>query len=300
MAAPEAEARALAAGVLGEAPEVFYARLAEPVPLPALARWMRALAARRAGAPLQLILGTAEFCGLTLGVAPGVFIPRPETEGLVGLALRELTGRTRPRVLDVGTGTGAIALAIKAARPDARVHACDPDPRALALAQANADRLGLSVAFHPQAFPPELGGLDLIVANPPYLPEGDRPSAPTELAFEPDQALYAGTDGLAVARPLARRALSALRPGGVLLLELDPRNAALLGRELVALGYRRVCTLPDLAGRPRYLLARAPATKTPGQLELGEDQDGGPAVGADPRGAAGGQGVEERLGRGSA
>ena len=268
VAAPEAEARALAQAALGEAPEVFFARLGEPVPEKALAR-LEAWCSRRAtGEPLGLILGEVAFFGLSLRVRPGVFLPRPETEGLVALALERLAKKRAPRVLDVGTGSGAIALALKHARPDAQVFASDPSPEALALARENARRLGLRVTLVPGRLTAGLRGLDLVVANPPYLPERYREEAPPELAYEPEEALYAGEEGLDVARPLVREALVALRPGGALLLELDPTNAGLLARELVGLGYRGVCTLPDLAGRPRYLLAHAPAPEAAGELGL--------------------------------
>ncbi len=268
IAAPEAEARALAQAALGEPPETFFARLGEPVPREAYPRIEAWLARRLSGEPLGLILGTVEFLGLSLRVRPGVFLPRPETEGLVALALELLSKKPAPRVLDVGTGSGAIALALKHARPDAQVFASDPNPKALALARENARRLGLAIALIPGSFPPGLRALDLVVANPPYLPERYRKEAPPELAYEPEEALYAGKEGLDVARPLARKALGTLRPGGGLLFELDPSNAGLLARELVRLGYRGVCTLPDLAGRPRYLLAHAPATEPPRKLGL--------------------------------
>ena len=268
IAAPEAEARALAQAALGESPETFFARLGEPVPREAYPRIEAWLARRLLGEPLGLILGTVEFFGLSLRVRPGVFLPRPETEGLVALALKLLSEKPALRVLDVGTGSGAIALALKYARPDAQVFASDPNPKALALARENAGRLGLAIALIPGSFPPSLRALDLVVANPPYLPERYRKEAPPELAYEPEEALYAGKDGLDVARPLAQKALGALRPGGGLLFELDPSNAGLLARELVRLGYRGVCTLPDLAGRPRYLLAYAPAPKPPRKLGL--------------------------------
>ena len=158
----------------------------------------------------------------------------------------------------MGTGTGAIALAIKARRPDARVFASDISAAALELARANARQLGLEVAFLHAPLTAGLTGLDLVVANPPYLPERDRGTAPPELGFEPETALFAGREGLDVARPLAKEALRALRPGGGLLLELDPRNVFLLAAELPGLGYRDAGVGFDLSGRPRYLFGRRP------------------------------------------
>ncbi len=265
---PAAEARVFARAALEETPEAFFARLAEPVPEAARGRIEAWLARRERGEPPALILGEAEFMGLPLKVRPGVFLPRPETERLVELALNAIEGKPSPRVLDVGTGSGAIALAIKKARPDARVFASDMSEKALELARENARALGLPVEFLKAPLIAGLSGLDLVVANPPYLPERYRETAPRELSFEPEEALYAGPDGLAVARPLLLEARRALVPGGKVVLELDPTNAALLGRFALELGFREVCTLPDLARRPRYLLARAPAAELAGELGL--------------------------------
>lgn len=265
---PGAEARVFALAALGETPEVFFARLKDPAPEEALAQLERWLSRRAKGEPPALILGRSEFMGLPLNVRPGVFLPRPETERLVELALCAIEGIPSPRVLDVGTGTGAIALAIKKARPDARVFASDTSEKALELARENAQALGLPVEFLKAPLTAGLSGLDLVVSNPPYLPEGYRETAPKELSFEPEEALYAGPDGLAVARPLLLEARRALVPGGKVVLELDPTNAALLGRFALGLGFRGVCTLPDLAKRPRYLLARAPAAELAGELGL--------------------------------
>jgi len=220
-----------------------------------LSRLENAVARRAAREPLQLIIGDVDFYDLQLKVKPGVLIPRPETELLVELALELLTGSSSPRVLDVGTGSGAIALAIKKQRPDARVYATDTNPTALQLAVENATALGIEVEFLPAPLTAGLTGLDLIVSNPPYLPQDDAGSAPPELRWEPESALYAGRDGLDVARPLINEARRALKASGGLALELDPRNvftAASLAREA---GFQDVGVKNDLTGRPRYLTA---------------------------------------------
>ncbi|RTH19523.1 protein-(glutamine-N5) methyltransferase, release factor-specific [Thermus scotoductus] len=233
-------------------------RLLEAPP-PGTEERARALLEKRlAGYPLQYLLGEVEFFGLPLKVAEGVLIPRPETEGLVELALR-LPLPKAPRILDVGTGTGSIALALKAHLPEALVFATDIDERALALAEENAERLGLKVHFLKAPLTGGLRDLDLVVANPPYLPLGYREMAPLELAHENPLALYAGEEGLAVARPLAEEAFEALKPGGFLLLELAPENVQLLAEELKAKGWEDVEVLQDLAGRDRYLRARRPS-----------------------------------------
>ena len=203
-----------------------------------------------------MIIGSVEFYGLRLTVQPGVLVPRPETELLVEKALAALKGVSGPRVLDVGTGSGAVALAIKSNRPDARVYAGDVSRAALALASANAKALGLGVVLLRGSLTAGLCSLDLLVSNPPYLPQADADAAPPELDWEPAAALYAGEDGLEVALPLLEAGLKALRPDGRLLLELDPRNVSAAAARARSLGYRAVRTCADLAGRERYLSAR--------------------------------------------
>lgn len=250
---PRREALFLLAKALGVSPlEALWAE----VPPAAQEEALALLSKRLSGYPLQYLLGEWEFLGLPLRMREGVLIPRPETEGLVAWAL-ELPLKA-PRVLDVGTGSGAIALAYKAHRPEAEVWATEVDPAALALAEENARRLGLEVRFLPLPLTGGLRGLDLILSNPPYLPEAYRKEAPKELAHENPLALYAGEEGLSVARPLVREAREALRPGGWVYLELAPENVHLLAREMAGMGFEEVEAKEDLAGRPRYLRARTP------------------------------------------
>jgi release factor glutamine methyltransferase len=254
---PKGEALDLLAQAAGLSRKALLLSLSQPPPPGTEARVSGLLEKRLSGYPLQYLLGEVEFMGLPLKVAEGVLIPRPETEGLVELALG-LPLPKRPRILDVGTGTGAIALALKAHLPQAEVLATEVDEKALALAEENARRLGLGVRFLRAPLTGGLKDLDLLIANPPYLPEGYREEAPKELSFESPLALYAGPDGLAVARPLAQEAWGALKPGGFLLLELAPENAGTLAAELKELGFQEVAVLRDLAGRDRYLRARRP------------------------------------------
>ncbi|WP_457629714.1 peptide chain release factor N(5)-glutamine methyltransferase [Oceanithermus sp.] len=258
LAQAEAESRQLLAWALGaEGPELWLSGN-RPLPVAARERLAAALARRLSGEPLQLVLGSAVFFGLELALEPGVLIPRPETEGLVErtLTLLDDLDVPSPRVLDVGTGSGAIALALKHARPEARLLATDTSPVAVRLARKNARRLGLEIEVRQASLTGPYRELDLVVSNPPYLPAGYRARAPRELAWEPDDALYAGPNGLAVARPLVHRAAHALRPGGALALELDPGNVALLAEEAERLGFRELRIEADLSGRSRYLLAR--------------------------------------------
>jgi release factor glutamine methyltransferase len=256
---PVVESRWLVAHAARLSDQELALRLAEFVP-PDVEEATRAmLNLRLSGYPLQLLLGEAEFYGLKLRVERGVLIPRPETEGLVEHALAHLPLDKPARVLDVGTGSGAIALAIKAMRPQATVWASDINPKALELARRNALQLGLEVTFLEAPFTANLQGLDLIVSNPPYLPESYRQEAPPELAYEDPNALYAGPDGLGVARELLPQAWKALKPGGRLWLELAPENVYTLLAEATDQGWLEAQVLPDLALQPRYLSLRKPA-----------------------------------------
>jgi release factor glutamine methyltransferase len=253
---PTAEARWILrqAGRLDE--QQLAARLMEAAPPEVEAAAGAMLSLRQSGYPLQLLLGETEFYGLRLEVERGVLIPRPETEGLVELALGLAPGRAGARVLDVGTGTGAIALAYKSMRPKASVWATDTSSKAVALARRNAQQLGLEVNLLQAPYTAGLFDLDLILSNPPYLPESYRQKAPPELAYEEDSALYSGPEGLDMARELLPRAGAALRPGGWLLLELAPENIYTLLQEAIAQGWCEARVLADLAQRPRYLVLR--------------------------------------------
>jgi release factor glutamine methyltransferase len=218
---------------------------------------------REAREPLQLVLGVAPFFGLEVQVRPGVLVPRPETELMVERALAALRDVVAPRVHDVGTGSGAAALAIAASRPDARVTASDIDPTAVMVARANATALGLAVTVWTSDLlaAPEVrrvaGEVHALIANLPYLPESDRGQLPPEVAYDPPEALFAGEDGLSVARRLAAEAVALLRPGAMVWFELDPRNAERFAEELESDDrWREVRVEADLNGRWRFVLAR--------------------------------------------
>lgn len=210
--------------------------------------------------PLQHILGVAHFYGLELKVTPEVLVPRPETERLVELGLEVLHSVKAPKVLDVGTGSGAIALAIKHERPDAEVYATDISARAVDLAGENADRLGLDLRLADadlleDAMVADLARqLDLLISNPPYLPQSDLETVSPEVRADPAEALYSGPEGLEHFRRLERQAFTLLRPGAAFLVELDPRNVDLAFEFSAAWSLRRVET--DLAGRRRFLNLR--------------------------------------------
>jgi release factor glutamine methyltransferase len=220
-----------------------------------------ALARRRAtGEPLQYITGVAGFRKLELVVGPGVLIPRPETEMVVERALDLLP--PGGIAIDVGTGSGAIALSIAHERSDARVIATEIAPDALEWAERNRALLGLAVEFIEcdllSKVPESLRGkVDLVVSNPPYVPDKAATILPRDVvAYEPHEALFGGLDGLEIVRELATSARDYLKPGGWLVLEMAADTGSEVAAELTKLGYQRVAAGLDLAGRERVAEGR--------------------------------------------
>jgi release factor glutamine methyltransferase len=227
------------------------------------------VARRRAGEPLQYVIGSWAFRHLELLVDRRVLIPRPETEQVVDVALRVLAGRPRPLVVaDLGTGSGAIALALAQELPltGVEIWATDASPAALDVARANLAGLGRAAAnvrvaegdwF--DALPAELRGrLDLVVANPPYVPSG-AVLEPAVRDWEPAAALFAGTDGLDAVRVLVRDAPAWLQPGGHLVVEIGAGQGGAAAALAQAAGLVTVAVHPDLAGRDRVLVGRWPS-----------------------------------------
>lgn len=222
------------------------------------------VARRAAREPLQHITGRAGFRHLDLAVGPGVFVPRPETEVVAGAAVQEARrlGGT-PVVVDLGTGSGAIALAVADEVPGAEVHAVEVSPAALAWARRNlaAHPRGGSVDLRPGdmagAFPDLDGRVDVVVSNPPYIPVGAVVRDPEVAAYDPPEALWSGPDGLAALQVVERVAARLLRPGGLAVVEHADAQGQSGPAVFTATGrWTDVADRSDLAGRPRFVTAR--------------------------------------------
>ena len=272
------------------------------VPPRAAERFRSAIHQRRAGAPLQHVTGEMHFRHLTLPAGPGVFVVRPETEALVDLVAEALAepvdptssdqpvvgsssaadqpvagsaGARRRVVVDLCTGSGAIGLAVATEIPGVQVHAVELSALAAAYARRSYDRyqaelaagsaFDLTVGDALTAVPAPVGEVDVVVANPPYVPSGAQ--LPADVRADPAEALFGGgEDGLIVPRGLVRRAAELLRPGGTLLMEHDETQGAALRAEAAEAGFVAVETLPDLAGRDRYLQALLPSPASAGPV----------------------------------
>jgi release factor glutamine methyltransferase len=261
---PRLDAELLLGHVLGLGRAALRARRDHPVAADAAACFGALLRRRAAGEPLAYLTGRRAFWTLELSVGPGVLVPRPETELLVETALERLAGHPGPAVLDLGTGSGAIALAIAAELPAAEVTAVDASDGALRIARRNAVDAGLDRVrflrgdwFEPVA----AQRFDVIVANPPYLAASD-PHLPA-LVHEPRGALVAGPTGLEALREIAMAAPRFLRSGGHLLLEHGADQGSAVRALCASAGLVQAGTIRDLAGLERVTTARAPVECTP-------------------------------------
>jgi len=213
---------------------------------------------RREGEPLQHLLGTVEFCGLTFLSDRRAMVPRPETEELVELVQFSILD-PRSAILDVGTGSGVIALSLAEKFPEANIVAIDVSDDALALAQENADRLDLSSRLRflkSRLLEDVSGAFDLIVANLPYISTQDRHSLSREVLHDPEIALFAGERGDELVRELIDEAPTRLRPGGMLALEIGLGQSEALLLALTEKNYRDICAKNDYNGVKRFLFAR--------------------------------------------
>jgi release factor glutamine methyltransferase len=240
--------------------ERYLAGPDRPCPPQAEAFFRRLVERRLAGAPLSHLTGTREFWSLPIEVSPSVLVPRPETEGLVEKVL-ELSTREAERILDVGTGSGCIAIALAKELPRAAITAVDISARALAVARRNAARLRVKdIEFRRSnvfsAFRGTGARFDFIVSNPPYVSRAEWDALPADVKdFEPRRALLAGESGLDVIERLVRRAGTFLEPGGYLIFEIgEGQRDRVLG--LFGRGWTEIETAWDLSGKPRVITAR--------------------------------------------
>jgi release factor glutamine methyltransferase len=231
------------------------------------AAYETSIARRLRHEPVQYIMGQQEFYGLTLKVTPAVLIPRPETEHLVEAVLQRLPASKPLKIADIGTGSGAIAIALAAHLPQAAITAIDISPEALAVAATNArehdlaDRIRFLQSDLLSALDSEAGSFDAIVSNPPYVAETDRPSLhPQVRQYEPATALFAGATGLDVYRRLIPQAHSALKPDGLLVLEIGQDQQAAIASLLQT--WHNLSFVNDLQQIPRVVLAQNPPTPT--------------------------------------
>lgn len=261
--APRRNAEWMLEDLLGCSRAQLFVRAAQPVSAADVERLNAMLAQRLARVPLQYILGHAEFYGLRLRVTPAVLIPRPETEQVVETALRLLEGTPVPRVLDVGTGSGCIALALKHERPAAEVCACDVSPEALAVARQNGAALALSVTWlQADALAPDFprqvrGPFDLLISNPPYIERAEAATLEPEVRdHEPHRALFTDGDALRFYRAIGHHAQTLLLPGGWLVFETHADHGAEVADWLRSASFAPVHLQDDFAGLPRIVAAR--------------------------------------------
>jgi release factor glutamine methyltransferase len=258
------DAAVLGRAALGWDSARWIVGLTDPI-APESSATLDAMIARRVGRePVAYILGEREFFGRPFAVSPDVLIPRPETEWLVEAALSAIDERSSagrpPAVLDVGTGSGCIAVTIALERPAVLVTGTDVSAAALSAAAANARRHGVGDRVtwrHAPLAGGAAGTVDVLVSNPPYVAEADRGSLPPDVRdFEPATALFGGPDGLGVLRALVPAAALALRPGGWLLVEIGAGQADIVRRLLTGTSLAWIEARPDLAGIPRVVIAR--------------------------------------------
>ncbi|HEY8505231.1 MAG TPA: peptide chain release factor N(5)-glutamine methyltransferase [Gemmataceae bacterium] len=258
---PRLEAQILLAHVLQVPPIQLYVRSEEPTSEETRSAFKALLKRRVEGCPVAHLVGYREFYKLRFDVSPAVLVPRPETELLVMKALELIKGRPGARVLDVGTGSGCIAVSIAHQAGAADVTATDVSPAALEVARANAARHGLGGRI--RFLEGDLFGpvprerFDLIVSNPPYIAEDEFPLLAAEVReHDPRQALAGGLDGLSVLRPLIAQAPEHLTPGGHLLVEIGYKQEEAVRGLFEAAGFQLLKTLKDAAGHPRVIGGR--------------------------------------------
>ncbi len=253
---PRLDAELLLARALDVPRSYLFAHPEDTLDIAALERFIDVIARRADGVPLAYITGEKEFWSMTLFVNPGTLVPRPETEILVDQALMRIPRRAALRILDLGTGSGAIALALAKERPLCEITATDVSAQALRTARENARHNTLpNIEFAQGSWFEPVKGLnfDLVVTNPPYVPDEDPDLL--SLRHEPRSALASGNDGLDAIRHIAAQASTVMNTGGTLLIEHGDRQHVAVGEILVSEGWSDITTSNDLAGKPRVTAA---------------------------------------------
>ena len=250
------EARLLLGAASGLSRAAMAAHPETPLSESTAANFLAAASRRRGGEPIAYLLGEREFYGIALRVTPDVLIPRPETELLVDFAIEHLP--SGGALLDLGTGSGAIALAVKQHRPDGQIFAVEQSGAALEVARANAARLGLAVEFRHASWFEGVGGarFDIVVSNPPYVAASDPHLGRGDLRFEPRAALVGGEAGLDALRQIVARAPGHLRRAGWIALEHGLGQEKAVCGLLVEAGLESVSSRPDLAGIARISVGK--------------------------------------------
>jgi release factor glutamine methyltransferase len=259
---PRLNAEHLLAHVLGRKRLELYLEFERDLAEPELAPLRELVRRRGGGEPLQHLLGTVEFCGHIFLCDKRALVPRPESEELVEILkseIRSASGGPKSEILDVGTGSGVIALTLAKEFPEAKISGVDISEDALALARENAARFDLNDRvrfFKSNVLENVDGNFDLIVANLPYIAAQDRHTLSREVLRDPEVALFAGAQGDELVRALIDQAPARLRPGGMLALEIGISQSEALFSILAGKNYRDICSKNDYSGRLRFLFAR--------------------------------------------
>ena len=255
---PRLDAEVLLSYLLGQKRIFLYVHFDQPLTAEELARYREMVKRRAAGEPVAYICGEKEFMGLTFKVTPAVLVPQPDTETLVEAAIERLRGKKSPRVSDICTGSGAIALALAHYLPETSVAATDISADAVSIAKENAESLGLSerVEFREGDLLAPLSGepFDAIVSNPPYIPSVEIAGLPREVRAEPIIALDGGADGLDFYRRLVHESAALLKDSGFLAVECGDTQAGAIAEMAVTGGFGRTEIVHDLADKERVVV----------------------------------------------
>lgn len=255
---PRLDAEVLLSYLLGQKRIFLYVHFDQPLTAEELARYREMVKRRAAGDPVAYICGEKEFMGLTFKVTPAVLVPQPDTETLVEAAIERLRGKKSPRVADICTGSGAIALALAHYLPESSIAATEISPEALSIAKENAESLDLSerVVFCEGDLLAPLSGetFDAIVSNPPYIPSAEIAGLPREVRAEPKIALDGGADGLDFYRRLVHESAALLKDGGFLAVECGDTQAGAVAEMAVTGGFGRTEIVHDLADKERVVV----------------------------------------------